>query len=377
VTHAGGKELAEPLVVRPTSETLFGALMSKWVNSYRDLPLLLNQWCNVVRWELRPRLFLRTSEFLWQEGHCAHVSEEDAHAYALQIHLNVYRDFLENVLGIPIVVGAKTSRERFAGAINTMTCEAMMGDGKALQMATSHELGQSFAKVFNITFSDAGGRQQTCWTTSWGCSTRMLGGLIMAHGDGNGLMVPPKLAPTQVVVLLVKEDELASAEADRLTAALTAAGIRVRLDLRTDTSFGRRVTNWELKGIPVRIEIGPRDLAAGNVSVTRRDDKEKWTIATSAVVERVDAILSDIQAAMLEKKRAELQSRTVDTTSMAEAREAARSGFARIPWDALGDDGERELNEDAVSVRCLQTEDGEVPERKMSTGLVALVGRSY
>ncbi|MGN6198444.1 aminoacyl--tRNA ligase-related protein, partial [Humibacter sp.] len=207
VTHAGGKELTEPVVVRPTSETVFGELMSKWVQSHRDLPMLLNQWSNVVRWELRPRLFLRTTEFLWQEGHTAHATAEDAAEYARRIHLEVYRDFLQNTLAIPVLVGVKSPRERFAGAVNTMTCEGMMGDGKALQLATSHELGQNVARAFDITYTDAAGTERICWTTSWGASTRMMGGLIMSHGDQAGLRVPPRIAPIQVVVIAVKDDE--------------------------------------------------------------------------------------------------------------------------------------------------------------------------
>ncbi|BDZ51389.1 hypothetical protein GCM10025867_36300 [Frondihabitans sucicola] len=250
VTHAGGKELAEPVVVRPTSETLFGELMAKWIQSHRDLPLLLNQWAKVVRWEMRPRLFLRTSEFLWQEGHTAHASREDAAAYALRIHLDVYRDFLQNVLAIPVLVGVKSRRERFAGAINTMTCEAMMGDGKALQMATSHELGQNFAKAFDITYTGTSGQVETCWTTSWGSSTRMVGGLIMAHGDDRGIRIPPRVAPVQVVVIAVKDNDRTRAAATALVGELTATGVRTRLDDRTTQGFGRRATEWELKGFP-------------------------------------------------------------------------------------------------------------------------------
>src|SRR6187549_1044029 len=207
VTHAGGKELEEPLVVRPTSETVIGEYMGKWIQSYRDLPLLLNQWANIVRWELRPRLFLRTTEFLWQEGHTAHATAQDSNAYAEQILRDVYADFMVNVLAIPVLPGRKTADERFPGAINTLTVEGMMGDGKALQMGTSHDLGQNFAKVFDITYLDANGATQLCWTTSWGTSTRMVGGLIMAHGDDRGLVVPPRLAPIQVVVLLVRDEE--------------------------------------------------------------------------------------------------------------------------------------------------------------------------
>jgi len=223
VTHAGGKELDEPVVVRPTSETVIGEYMAKWTQSYRDLPLLLNVWGNVVRWELRPRLFLRTTEFLWQEGHTAHATEADASDYARRILETVYTDFMVDVLAIPVVVGRKTAKERFAGATNTLTCEAMMRDGKALQMGTSHELGQNFARAFDIGFSAADGAQQLAWTTSWGASTRMVGGLIMAHGDDAGLVIPPRLAATQCVVVLVKDGELDDATtASGVARALTA-----------------------------------------------------------------------------------------------------------------------------------------------------------
>ena len=225
VTHAGGKALDEPIIVRPTSETVIGEFMAKWVNSYRDLPLLLNQWANVVRWELRPRIFLRTTEFLWQEGHTAHATYEEARAYARRILLEVYTDFMVRVLAIPVVVGRKTAEERFAGAINTTACEAMTRDGKALQMGTSHELGQNFARAFNIEFSGADGRRSLAWTTSWGSSARMVGGLIMVHGDDHGLRVPPALAPTQVVVMAVKDEAVAAAR--RIGDELRTLGIRV------------------------------------------------------------------------------------------------------------------------------------------------------
>ena len=257
VTVAGGKELDEPFVVRPTSETVIGEYMAKWLQSYRDLPLLLNQWANVVRWELRPRLFLRTTEFLWQEGHTAHATEAEANTFAERIAHEVYADFMVNVLAMPVIVGLKTVKERFPGADNTLTCEGMMRDGKALQMGTSHELGQNFARVFEIQFLDADGTQQTAWTTSWGTSTRMVGGLIMAHGDDNGLRIPPRLAHVQVVVLAVRDDEAVIARCPALTDELVAAGVHAQLDVRTDLSFGRRATDWELKGVPVRLELGP------------------------------------------------------------------------------------------------------------------------
>src|SRR5215471_10020229 len=232
VTHAGGKELEEPLVVRPTSETVIGEYLGKWVQSYRDLPLLLNQWANVVRWELRPRVFLRTTEFLWQEGHTAHSTQEDARQYATRILHEAYEDFMVQVLAVPVYVGRKTASERFPGAINSMTCEGMMRDGKALQMGTSHELGQNFARVFDIQYLDDAGAQQLCWTTSWGTSTRLMGALIMGHGDENGLVVPPRLAPVQCVVVLVKDEEGSGDAARKLADELRALDVRAELDAR-------------------------------------------------------------------------------------------------------------------------------------------------
>jgi prolyl-tRNA synthetase len=378
VTHAGGKELTEPIVVRPTSETLFGEVMAKWIQSHRDLPLLLNQWANVVRWEMRPRVFLRTTEFLWQEGHTAHATREDAADYARRIHLDVYKDFLENVLAIPVLPGFKTPSERFAGAINTMTCEAMMGDGKALQMATSHELGQNFANAFGITFSDAEGVAQTAWTTSWGSSTRMMGGLIMSHGDASGLVLPPRIAPHQVVVLVVKEDARTLEAARTIVADLTAAGVRVKLDDRTQTGFGRRATEWELKGVPVRIEVGPRDLDAGELTFARRDRAGKQQMPATEVAARVPALLDEIQADLLAAARARLAERTARVSTVDEAREAARTGFAVIDWSALGELGEKELNRDAITVRCLQTREGALPDpHEPEQDLVAVVARAY
>ena len=246
----------------------------------------MNQWANVVRWELRPRLFLRTTEFLWQEGHTCHATEAEARDFAVQILHEVYADFMEQVLAVPVYKGRKTAAERFAGAINTMACEAMMRDGKALQMGTSHELGQNFAKAFGIEYLSAEGNQENVWQTSWGTSTRMVGGLIMTHGDDNGLRVPPVLAPIQVVVLVVRDEEGAGEAAARLADELKAAGVRVRLDDQVDTSFGRRATDWELKGIPLRIEVGPRDLTEGEVTLVRRDTGEKRQVAVAGVAGR-------------------------------------------------------------------------------------------
>ena len=378
VTHGGGKDLEEPVVVRPTSETVIGEYMAKWIQSYRDLPLLLNQWANVVRWELRPRLFLRTSEFLWQEGHCAHATQDDAREYAARILHDVYRDFMVDVLAIPVYTGRKIPEERFAGAINTLTCEAMMGDGKALQMGTSHELGQNFARAFDIGFQDDQGVRQLCWTTSWGVSTRMMGGLIMAHGDDRGLRVPPRLAAVQAVVLVVKDDDGSVTEAARqLVDELAAAGVRVQLDAQVATAFGRRATDWELKGVPLRIEVGPRDLAEGRVTVARRDDGEKSSVELGAVPTHVTTTLDAVQSALLAEATTARDERTVDVSTVDEAAEAAATGFARIPWAALADGGLEQLGRDAITVRCLQRPDGTLPQSDDEPGALALVARSY
>ena len=377
VTHAGGKELEEPLVVRPTSETVIGEYMGKWVQSYRDLPLLLNCWNNVVRWEMRPRLFLRTTEFLWQEGHTAHATAQDSNGYAERILRDVYADFMVNVLAIPVITGRKTAAERFPGAINTLTCEAMMGDGKALQMGTSHDLGQNFAKVFDITYLDANGDQQLCWTTSWGTSTRMVGGLIMAHGDDQGLVIPPELAPIQAVVLLVRDEDGAGAAAEMLAADLAAEGVAVRLDAQVATSFGRRATDWEIKGVPIRIEVGPRDLAEGLVTAVRRDTGDKRQVPVSEAASLVPVLLAEIQADLLDRATRRRDDRTAEVATIEEAVEAAKVGFARIPWDAVGEGGEARLAQDAVTVRCLQTADGGLPSSEDAPDLVAYVARSY
>jgi prolyl-tRNA synthetase len=378
VTHAGGKALDEPIVVRPTSETVIGEFMAKWVQSYRDLPLLLNQWANVVRWELRPRIFLRTSEFLWQEGHTAHADRADAAAYARRILHEVYEDVLVNVLAIPVLVGRKTASERFAGAINTMTCEGIMGDGKALQLATSHELGTNFAEAFDITYLDAQGEQQHCWTTSWGSTTRMIGGLIMAHGDDDGMVVPPRLAATQAVVLLVKDADGAGAKATELADGLRAAGVGVTLDDKVSQSFGRRSTDWELKGVPLRVEVGPRDLAAGQVTLVRRDRGEKQPVPVDEAVARVPELLEQIQVDLLARATADRDARIVDVASLEEAADAgAAAQVGRMPWDLVREEGEAKLAQSGVTVRCLQRPDGTVPDGDDEPDLVAYVAKAY
>ena len=376
VTIGGGKQLEEPLVIRPTSETVIGESMARWIESYRDLPLLINQWANVVRWELRPRLFLRTTEFLWQEGHTAHASEAEARGYARRILRDVYEDVLVNILGLPVVVGRKTVRERFAGATSTYTLEAMMGDGKALQMGTSHELGQNFARAFGIDYLGASGRRELTWTTSWGITTRLIGGVIMAHGDDLGLRIPPRLAPVQAHVLVVKEGDGVVETARKLTDGLRDAGVRATLDERVDVPFGRAI-DAELKGYPVRIEVGPRDIVEGRVVVVRRVTGERGPVPVDSVVSLVTAALTADQQTLYDSALAEQKRRTTEVTSVAEAIEAAGSGWARLPWSAVGAEGEAELNVHGVTVRCLLHADGSVPDSEDAPDLVAVVGRAY
>ncbi|MFE5855095.1 proline--tRNA ligase [Streptomyces sp. NPDC056500] len=377
VTHGGGKELDEPVVVRPTSETIINDYFAKWVQSYRDLPLLINQWANVVRWEMRPRVFLRTTEFLWQEGHTAHATQEEARDYAAHIHREVYADFMVNVLGIDVLLGRKTPRERFAGAINTLTLEGMMGDGKALQMGTSHELGTNFARAFHTRYLSKEGQQEFVWQTSWGASTRMIGGLIMSHGDDDGLRVPPRLAAVQVVVMAIKGDESVAA-VHEIGDRLRAAGVRVQVDDRIDTPFGRRAVDWELKGVPVRVEVGPRDLAAGTAMLARRISGGKEPVDIDTLTARVPALLDEDQGVLLRQSRERRESRTSDVTAIEDAAQAALAGgWARIPWSVLGRDGEAALAERGVSVRCLIMEDGSVPAEDDAPGTLAVVGRAY
>ena len=378
VTYAGGKELEEPLVVRPTSETVINSFFSKWIQSHRDLPLLLNQWANVVRWEMRPRLFLRTSEFLWQEGHTAHATEDGARAYALRILEEVYRSTMVDALCVPVLTGHKTPRERFAGANRTWTCEGMMGDGKALQMGTSHELGQNFAVPFGITFSSATGALEYVWQTSWGVSTRLVGALVMAHGDDYGLRLPPAMAPAHVVVMMVKDDPAVGQAAAALCAELGAAGHRVRLDDRTDSSFGRRSVDWELKGVPVRVEVGPRDLAEGNVTLVVRHRREKRSVPLGGVAAEAAVVLASAGPDLLAEAIAFRDARTADVGTLDEAIEAGSVGFARVRLGALGPDAEDRLAEHALTVRCLQRTDGSMAQvGDADEDLFALVGRSY
>ena len=370
VTMGGGEELAEPLVVRPTSETVIGDAMSRWIQSYRELPMLLNQWANVVRWELRPRLFLRTTEFLWQEGHTAHTDWDDAQAETMRILDDVYFATIDGPLAVPAIRGRKTDRERFAGAKVTYTLEALMRDGKALQMGTSHNLGDNFARAFDITYTDAEGEVRFCHTTSWGVSTRVIGGLVMTHGDDKGLRLPPKVAPTQVVVLAVKDEAIEACR--RLADDINA---RVRVDDRTDTSFGRRAVEWELKGVPVRIELGPRDLESGKAIVVRRDRDNKEPQQLEALAGTIPALLDEIQRTLHDQA---VERQDADTHEASTPDEIDGPGFFRIGWDALGrEEGEAKLAERAYTVRCLVNEDGSVPAPDADDGLVAYVAKAY
>ncbi len=307
VTHGGGKKLDEPLVIRPTSETIIYAMFAKWVQSYRDLPLLINQWANVVRWEMRTRLFLRTLEFLWQEGHTAHATDAEAEEEALKM-LNVYRDFMESWMAMPVITGTKTDSERFAGAVRTYSCEAMMQDNKALQAGTSHNLGQNFSKAFDLKFQTEAGGTEFAWNTSWGVSTRLIGALVMTHGDDFGLRTPPLLAPIELVIVPIwrtEEDKSRVLEAARtITATLNGwerrktGKLRVHLDDREGMSPGAKYYEWELRGIPLRLEFGPRDLDANQCVLVRRDNRVKRTVTLDSIGEDVADLLSMIQTDM-------------------------------------------------------------------------------
>ncbi|MGH9045677.1 MAG: proline--tRNA ligase [Acidimicrobiales bacterium] len=376
VTMGGGKELEEPVVVRPTSETMVNHFFAQWIHSHRDLPLAINQWSNVVRWEMRTRILLRTTELLWQEGHTAHATESEAAGYARRILRDVYVQTCEDVMRIPVLTGEKTERERFAGAVRTWTCEAMMGDGKALQMATSHELGQNFARPFKIQYADEEGQLRYVFQTSWGASTRLLGALVMVHGDDFGLRLPPALAPTQVVVMMVRSEEATATAAQALASELAAAGIRVKVDSRTDLGFGRRSIDWERKGVPVRVEIGPKDLASEQAVVVSRWQRSKRQVPLSSVRSQVEQVLRETTEHLYLQADAFAQARSQEVSSMAEVLEAAGKGFVTVPASGLGDGMEDSLTEAGLGVRCLVRPDRSLHEIG-ETDLVAVVARSY
>ena len=331
VTHAGGKELEEPLIVRPTSETIIGEMMAKWISSYRDLPLLLNQWANVVRWELRPRMFLRTTEFLWQEGHTAHVDEADAMRETL-LALDLYEQVSRDVAAIPVIAGEKTAGERFPGARRTYTIEAMMRDGRALQSGTSHYMGTNFARAFNIQYAAESGELELCHTTSWGMATRMIGGVIMTHGDDKGLILPPMLAPYQVVIVPIGRGEQAGqvlVAARELAARLDGAGIRAHVDDRPHLSPGFKFNDWEMRGVPIRLELGPRDLAAGTALMATRLGAEKTPVSLDSAPARLSSELTAFQDLLLRRATEFRDERTVTVDTWDEFVAAVATGWAR------------------------------------------------
>ena len=332
VTHAGGEKLAEPLCIRPTSETIIGTMYGKWIQSYRDLPVLMNQWANVMRWEKTTRPFLRTSEFLWQEGHTVHATEEEAMEETMKM-LSVYEEFAKTCLSMPVLTGRKTEKEKFAGAVATFGMEAMMHDGKSLQAGTSHYLGQNFSKAFEIKFLDKDGVQKYAYTTSWGVSTRLIGALIMTHGDQRGLVMPPVVAPVQAVIVPIaakKEGVLEACTA--LKERLQKAGVRVVLD-DTDNSPGWKFNEWEMKGVPVRIELGPRDIEAGKMTVCRRDTLEKGELPLENAEEGVRALLHEIAENMYNTAKKRMEQRIVDAETLDELLDGVNRGnFVRAGW---------------------------------------------
>jgi len=357
VTHAGGKELEEPLVVRPTSETIINHMFSKWISSHRDLPMLINQWANVVRWEMRTRLFLRTSEFLWQEGHTAHATEEEATEEALKM-LDVYSDFAENIAAVSVVKGTKSANERFAGATRTYSIEAMMKDMKALQAGTSHELGQNFSKAFEIQFSDENNELQHPYQTSWGVSTRLIGMIIMAHGDDKGLNLPPKLAPIQVVVVpIIPKEEFKSMVLESVDNVKKSfdEDTRVYVDERDNLSPGFKFNEWELKGVPLRIEIGPRDIENNSVVVSRRDgEKEKISVSLNELNDYVQKELEDIQNKLLESSQKFRESNTVHVDSYDDLISTLneKPGFVSCYWHENSEQEDEVKNLTKGTLRC-------------------------
>ena len=351
-------KLEEELIVRPTSETIIWDTYRKWIQSYRDLPLLINQWANVVRWEMRTRLFLRTTEFLWQEGHTAHATKDEAIAESEQM-MNVYADFVENHMAVPVVKGLKTESERFAGALETYCIEALMQDGKALQAGTSHFLGQNFAKAFDVKFANKEGKQEYVWATSWGVSTRLMGALIMTHSDDNGLVLPPKLAPDQVVIVpIYRNDEQFDAVSDlanNLMKDLRAKGVRVKFDKRDTHKPGWKFNEYELKGVPLRIAIGPKDLEKGTVEMARRDTLTKEIVETSAVVARVEGLLEEIQDNLFAKAINYRTAHTTEVSSYDEFKKVLneKGGFISAHWDGTSETEDKIKKETKATIRCI------------------------
>jgi prolyl-tRNA synthetase len=359
VTIGGGEELAEPLVIRPTSETIIGHMWSKWIQSYRDLPVLMNQWNSVVRWELRTKLFLRTLEFYWQEGHTAHATREEAEAETRQM-LDIYADFAVNDAAIPVIPGKKSDAEKFAGAEHTFSIEAMMGDGKALQAGTSHFLGENFAQAFDVKYLDQNGQQQYCWTTSWGLSTRFIGAIIMVHGDDQGLVLPPKLAPYQVVIVPIykTDEERTSVQgvARKLKEELIKANIRVTLDEREGPSPGWKFNDWEMRGVPLRVELGPKDVAKQSAVLARRNRpgrEGKVSASLADLPSTVEALLVEIQQSIHDKALAFRKSHTQDAENYEELKKAVETGFAFSHWCGSAECEAKIKEETRATMRCI------------------------
>ena len=375
VTHGGGKELEEPLMIRPTSETVIGHMYSQWIQSYRDLPVLINQWCNVLRWEMRTRLFLRTSEFLWQEGHTAHETEEEAQEETMRM-LEIYRRFQEEDLAIPVIPGLKTESEKFPGAIATYCIEAMMQDGKALQAGTSHNLGQNFAKAFDITFLDRKNEQSHAWTTSWGVSTRMIGGLIMTHSDDDGLIIPPRIAPLQVVIIPIFTNDSERAEtkafaesiAERLHSRLDR--LKVVIDHRDDLRPAEKFFHWLQQGIPVRIEVGPRDVAKQCGMVARRDVREKESVELESITAHVCDLLEKIQENLFQRALEFREQNTRRAKNYEEFCEIMKKegGFVMAHWNGSPEVEAKIKGDTKATIRCIPLDPDPVPGKCMVTG---------
>ena len=383
VTHAGGKELEEPLIVRPTSETIINHMFSKWISSHRDLPLLINQWANVVRWEMRTRLFLRTSEFLWQEGHTAHATKKEANQEAIQM-LNIYEEFVQEIAAVSVTKGLKSELEKFAGAEKTYSIEAMMLDKKALQAGTSHELGQNFSKAFEIEFSDENNKLQNPFQTSWGVSTRLIGMIIMAHGDDKGLKLPPNLAPIQVVVVPIipsKEDKnIVMEKVENIKTMLS--NYRLNIDDREEVTPGFKFNEWELKGVPIRIEIGPRDIENNKVILSRRDiDNSKEEVSMDKLESKIDQLLIDIQKNMYDVSKNHMEENTIHVESKEELIEALnnKEGFVTCYWSENKDD-ELEIKElTSATIRCYPINHEETKQsiNDKNDGKFAIFSKAY
>ena len=373
VTIGGGEKLEEPLVVRPTSETIIGYMYSKWIKSYRDLPLLINQWGNVVRWEMRTRLFLRTLEFYWQEGHTAHATEKEAEEETLRM-LDIYTRFAIEDAAVPVIPGRKSSSEKFAGAVHSYSIEAMMGDTKALQAGTSHLLGQNFAKAFNIQYLDTNNELQYCWTTSWGVSTRFIGAIIMTHGDDQGLVMPPRLAPVQVVIVPIYKNDAERAKVMPVVESIRAAlgSLRVKVDDRSELTPGFKFNDWEMRGVPLRLEIGPKDVEKGSVMAARRDipgREGKSFLPQENIASSVSALLETIHASLFEKAKAFRDSHITDVTSYEALTAAVQDGWAYAWWCGSAECENRVKEETKATTRCIPMEQPE------GTGKCAVCGR--